>query len=198
MEDGAYPCSGELSSGTPASWAGPVRHVRCPPPWPGHLSEPTPFRPLDMALPGGQVGNEGDVETEPRPAGSQPQKGGLLLLCSGPGPRSPFVAGTTGSEVPALAPEGVTPCGQPCTRVTFQPHAAPRQEPRAHMLDPANPTQPPLDHHRIPGCAGVGLLLVLAGRTTLPQVSLQLQVCGVQMTHRCLSTQGSIMGKVSP
>ena len=172
--------------------------MRCPPPWPGHLSEPTPFRPLDMALPGGQVGNEGDVETEPRPAGSQPQKGGLLLLCSGPGPRSPFVAGTTGSEVPALAPEGVTPRGQPGARLTFQPHAAPRQEPRAHTLDPATPTQPPLDHHRIPGCAGVGLLLVLAGRMTLPQVSLQLQVCGVQMPHRCLSTQGSIMGKVSP
>ena len=141
------------------------------------------------------MGNEGDVKTEPRPAGSEPQKGGLLLLCSGPGPRSPFVAGTTGPEVPALAPAGLTPRGQPCARLTLQPHAAPRQEPRAHTLDPATPTQPPLDHHRIPGCAGVRLLLVLAGRTTLPQVSLQLQVCGVQMPHRCLSTQGQNNGK---
>ena len=131
-----------------------------------------------MALPGGQVGNESDMETEPQPVGPRPQKGGLLLLCSGPGPRSPFVAGTTGPEVPALAPAGLTPRGQPCARLTLQPHAAPRREPRAHTLDHAARTHSPLNHHPKPGCAGVGLLLVLAGRTTLPQVSLQLRVRG--------------------
>ena len=179
---GAYPCSGELSSGTPTSWAGPgptLHHVGCLLPWTSRLLSPPPSGHWMWLCLGGRwkmkvtcrlnLGLQGPGHRrEACCCCAQAQAPGVLLRQV---PQALW-------RLPGLPRPGLAPRGQPCARLSFQPCAAPGLAPRADTLDPTALTHPALDHHPTPGCAGVRLLLVLMGRTTLPQVSLQLPVCG--------------------